>query len=213
MQVQKEHYTFDKYADMRRWCSYYYQIHEALTHNVTNILLIGEGDGIVSIALRKLGAKVTSFDFAEDLKPDIIGDIRNLEKFVNKDTYDCIICCQVLEHLEYKYFDNIIKSFNNIIRKDGIIILSLPQDRVWIKFYINIAWLEFKKVLLIPIFWRGKYKFNGEHYWEVSAHGLKQVKKKKIINQLKQYFKIEKQYTSWEFPYHWFVILKPYINN
>lgn len=56
------------------------------------------------------------------------------------------------------------------------------------------------------MFWKGAFKFNGEHYWEVSAKGLG---KKKIIKHFKTYYEVEKEFTPWEFPYHWFIILKP----
>ena len=147
-----------------------------------------------------------TFDFAKDLHPDIIGDVRELKRFVKKDIFDCIICCQVLEHLEFKYFDKIIKSFSDIIKKEGVVIISLPQRRGWLKYYINIAWLEFKHTFTIPLFWRGKFKFNGEHYWEISAPGYS---RKLILTHLEKYFNIEKTFIPWEFPYHWFCILKP----
>lgn len=204
MQVKKNHYTFNQYADIRRWCSYYYQIYQVLKRDVSNVLLIGEGDGIVSNVLRKNGINVTTFDFAADLNPDIVGDIREINKCINK-TYDCIICCQVLEHLEFRYFNSIMKSFRNIINNNGIIILSLPQQKVWFKVYLNIGRLEIKKAITIPMFWKGQYKFNGEHYWEASSKGYS---KKKILNICQKYFDIETHFTIWEFPYHWFIILK-----
>lgn len=206
MQVNKQHYAFDDYVDMRRWCSYYYQIYEAVRHGAKNILLIGGGDGIVPSVLKVCGINITTFDFAKDLHPDIIGDVRELKRFVKKDIFDCIICCQVLEHLEFKYFDKIIKSFSDIIKKEGVVIISLPQRRGWLKYYINIAWLEFKHTFTIPLFWRGKFKFNGEHYWEISAPGYS---RKMILTHLEKYFNIEKTFIPWEFPYHWFCILKP----
>lgn len=206
MQVDKKHYKFDCYVDMCRWCSYYYQIREAVNYGAENILLIGGGDGIVPSVLKEMGLNVTTFDFAEDLSPDIVGDIREIKKLVKKDVYNCIICCQVLEHLEFKYFEKIIKSFSDILKKDGVVIISLPQQRSWFKYYINLLGREFKHILTIPKFWKGKFKFDGEHYWEVSTLGCS---RKMLMDCLKKYFILEKIFTPWENPYHWFCVLKP----
>lgn len=205
MQVSKQHYAFNEYVNMQRWCSYYYQVNEAVLHGAKNILLIGGGDGIVPSVLKALGIEVTTFDFDEELNPDIIGDIRELRKYVKKNIYDCIICCQVLEHLEFKYFDGIIESFSEIIKKDGAVIISLPQRRAWIKNCIYFTWWGLNHLLTFPMFWRGKFKFNGEHYWEVSSPGYG---RKNIIKHLKRYLDFEKSFTPLEFPYHWFCIMK-----
>lgn len=206
VQVSREHYNFDKYLHFRRWGSYYCQLKEALEHDVRNVLLIGEGDGIISGILRKLGINITTFDFAEDLNPDIVGDVREIEKIVEKNFYDCIICCQVLEHLEFKYFEGIIQSFCKVVKKNGIIIMSLPQNKVWIKIHVDLVKWNIKKVIMIPKFWKYKFKFKKEHYWEIGAKGYS---KKMILRCLRKECIVEKHYTAFENPYHWFCIFQP----
>lgn len=205
VQVKREHYKFDKYLHIRRWGSYYNQIKEVLEHDAKNVLLIGEGDGIVSGILCKLGIHVTTFDFAEDLNPDIVGDVREIENRVEKNFYDCILCCEVLEHLEFKYFEGIIRSFCKVVKKNGIIILSLPQHKVWIKIHVDLVKWQIKQILMIPKFWKWKITFKGEHYWEIGAKGYS---KRKILHCLKKECNIEKHYTAFENPYHWFCILQ-----
>ncbi|MCM1467223.1 MAG: hypothetical protein NC086_03670, partial [Alistipes sp.] len=125
-QVKKEHYNFDKYVDEARWMSYYYQVKEALASGSKSFLIIGKGDGIVPAIIQELvglNGVVDTFDYDEQLQPTYIGDIRELSNVVTK-KYDCILCCQVLEHLEYKYFESIIKEIDNIC--NSRVILSLP---------------------------------------------------------------------------------------
>lgn len=41
------------------------------------------------------------------------GDLCNISDIVTEHC-DCILCCEVLEHIEFEYFENIIKQLKNI---------------------------------------------------------------------------------------------------
>lgn len=107
-QVGKEHYDFDKYIDEYRWSSYYLQIKNVMRKDIKKVLIIGVGDGIVPNIIKILNSQinVVTFDFAQDLKPDIYGDVRKLSLIVTEQ-FDAIICCQVLEHLPFEEFENV----------------------------------------------------------------------------------------------------------
>ena len=77
-----EHYDFLKYASEERMASYYRQIEEVLLAKHDSVLLIGKGDGIVANVLRSMNIHVDIFDFDADLKPDIVGDVVDIDEIL-----------------------------------------------------------------------------------------------------------------------------------
>ncbi|MDH6459005.1 2-polyprenyl-3-methyl-5-hydroxy-6-metoxy-1,4-benzoquinol methylase [Fusobacterium sp. PH5-7] len=207
-QVDKNYYlNFFQYVNKDTWNSYYQQIEEALKSKSSSVLIIGMGDGIVPKILRNYIKEVKTFDIAEDLEPDYIGNILDINEIIDK-KYECIICCEVLEHLPFDKFEKCIEKLEKITAKKCII--SLPQQyiRAWISFKIPKLPL-FNLIISLPKNYM-KYKFNGEHYWELGTKGYSVVKIRKI---LKKYFNIENEYTPLENKYHRFFILKKGKNN
>lgn len=223
MQVTQEHYDFLSYVTKERWGSYYYQIHEVLKKNPKSILIIGKGDNIVPGILKKLykdsenvvampvtianmgtmgERRVKTFDYDAVLAPDIVGDIREIDKVVNE-KYDCILCCQVLEHLEWRFFEETIQKLSSIC--NDTLILSLPQRCMNFRFTIDLPKIHYKFQWSIKRFWEGPFLFNGEHYWEAETVDCSKKTIRKII---RQYFMIENEYVAFENAYHWFLILK-----
>jgi len=117
IQVQKEHYNFRNYVDAHRWSSYYCQILEILQSGASSVLLIGVGDGLTVQILKSIAPdiKVETFDFDRELHPDIVGDVRRLSEYTTAE-YDAIVCCQVLEHLRFPDFGNVLKEMNARLR-------------------------------------------------------------------------------------------------
>lgn len=201
-QVNQEHYNFLEYVNKARWNSYYKQIEEVLKEENENVLIIGAGDRIVPNILKTKMDEVKIFDIAEDLNPDYIGDILKIDNILDKN-FDCILCCQVLEHLPFNKFEKCIEKLEKVTNKKCII--SLPQQYIW-------SWISFK-IPKVPVLNLNvslpksymKYKFNGEHYWEIGTKGYQVGKIRKILG---KYFNIENEYTPLENKYHRFFILK-----
>lgn len=167
-------------------------------------MLIGIGDGIVKkiINILEPAIKIETFDFDKGLNPDIVGDIRMIDTFVNK-SYDCIVCCQVLEHIEYKYFEPILKQLRKIC--NGKLIISIPRRefKVRIAFRLPKQKKETKLVINFTRFYERHMNFTGEHYWEV---GNAEYRKKDILKVISKYYQILNNYQIFENPYHWFII-------
>lgn len=208
LQVKKQHYNFNKYVNEARWNSYFHQIDEVAKCKWKTVLLIWIWDWIVADVLKKIWKEVTTFDFDENLNPDIVWDVTKIDEIVSK-KYDIVICCQVLEHIPFEMFEPTIKRMSNIVNEKFI--LSLPNKNIWIKFWFympiirNIIW-KFH----IRVFRQNTWDINRdwwwEHYREIDA--TTERKLKKIKNILKKYFKIENKFVSIYNLYHVFFILR-----
>lgn len=207
VQVKKEHYDFNKYVDLPRWNSYFHQINEVSKCKWKTVLLIWVWDWIVSDILRKLGKDVTTFDFDKSLNPDIVWDVTNIDKILNK-KYDIVVCCQVLEHIPFEMFESAIKKISNIVNERFI--LSLPNKNIWIKFWFFCPII--RNIILkfpIRIFWQNTWDINRdwwwEHYWEIDAKPS--WNQKKLKKTIKKYFNIDKIFIPFNNTYHMFFIL------
>jgi hypothetical protein len=120
----KEIYNFETYCTKFRFTTYHEQIKLCLGCKPKSILVIGPGDHIVPIILRHLLSNtiVDTFDIREG--STYKGDLREISNIVTQ-KYDCILCCEVLEHIEFEYFDSIIKQLKQITNKS--LIISVPK--------------------------------------------------------------------------------------
>ena len=117
--------------------------------------------------------------------------------------YDCIVCCQVLEHLKKMHFETIVSKFSKLC--EDTCIISLPAVYGYVCLELKAPKIHMRKCFRFPFnFWR-EYKFSGEHYWELGfkSHSIEQVEKV-----MKKYFYLEKKYFVDKNPYHCFFILR-----
>ncbi len=205
-QVEKVHYQMSEYIDEQRWLSYYFQMdsvrHVSLKLNKEklNVLEIGVGNGLVTSALKLLGHRVATMDFAKDLDPDIFCA---LPKVPTSRKYDCIICCEVLEHMQYQ--DSLL-SLKNIARIAKYVIVSIPDKTPYISFVIKIPLVKPKGIIFSLPFKHMPHKFLGEHYWELGTFGIGKNKFLKSV----AYSKLTsiKDFRIKIYPWHHFFILK-----
>lgn len=197
-------YNFSKYVDLPRWNSYYHQIDEVAKCKWKTVLLIWVWDWIVVDTLKKMWKEVTTFDFDEDLSPDIVGDVTKIDEIVNK-KYDIVVCCQVLEHIPFEVFEPTIKKISNIVNERFI--LSLPNKNIWIKFWFFCPII--RNIILkyhFRFFYQNTWDINKEwfwyHYWEVDAKP--DWKKKNVDKILRKYFSISDCFSPFNNTYHIF---------
>lgn len=207
-QVSKEHYDFFSYVNLPRWNSYYHQIREILETKGNEVLLVGIGDGFVPHMINYIDPKikVTTADFDKALKPDVVTDILHLSENIQQ-KYDVVVCCQLLEHLEFKFFGDCLKQLKQVLKPNGTLILSLPDRGGICLFHLNIGkFIHFAKYLRYCR--RDKdFVFNGEHYWEINA--APKYKYKVIYLKISEYFNITKAFEALNNSYHQFFVCTP----
>lgn len=181
--------------DKNHWLAFYYQIREIEKVEPKSLLIIGKGYGIVDDYFRNKDMAITTFDIDKNVKPDIIGDIRNLTSCINNGSYDMVLCAEVLEHLPFSDFDGCLKELYEA-SKDYVII-TLPYNGMFFSATIDWPLLHNKCLnLYIP---HKKSLDAGQHQWEIDSNGktsLSQIKQK-----LKNMFDVDNEFRYPLFPY------------
>jgi len=198
--------NYYKRISYQRWNSYFWQLYFIVNFRPKDILEIGVGDKIVADIIKKLGYNIKTCDISANVNPDYVADIRSLP--FEKESFDMIVCFQILEHMGYEYFVDILKSLHHITRK--YVIISLPQIRKYFSLKTHIPWMRTNKnVMLFKDFPRYPYPVKPSsraHVWEIGIQGFPLYK---IISDIeKSEFKILVNKSFPENIYHRFFILE-----
>jgi ubiquinone/menaquinone biosynthesis C-methylase UbiE len=200
-QVSADHYNA-RYDSKRRFISYWYQIHEITTRAQGPVLEIGVGNGMVSSYLRRQNIELTTIDYDSELKPDVVGDIQHLP-FQN-DIFDLVAAYEVLEHLPYEQSLTGLKEIHRVTKR--LAVISLPDSAHFYSIEMRVPFVGIVRTSL-RLEWFGKEKSSiTQHYWEL---GLQQYRLARIRKDIERIgFCIEKEYSIFENPRHYFFILK-----
>jgi len=194
-------YFSKEYNDSGRWVSYWYQIREVLELNPKNILIVGKGDGLVPLYLKMRGLNIVTLDSDQSLNPDIKASVLNMP--LDGDSFDVVLCAEVLEHLPYDEFSKALSEIKRVAKFGAI--LSLPHFGPAIRFLLKLPLLsEVKFLWKLP--YPRQHVFKGEHYWEIGRQGYSLGKIREEIK--KSGFLLTKDYVIFENPLHHFFILK-----
>ncbi len=202
VQVPSEHY-FKNYDKETRWISYWHQISGVSKTKPKKVLEIGIGNKTVTNYLKRRGIEVVTVDIDENLGPNYVCSVTELSDHFERNSFDTVLCAEVLEHLPFKYFEESLSEISKITKYYAV--LTLPHAGANFKVRVKVPYFkELNLYLKIPLFWK-KHEFDGQHYWEIGKKGFSLNKIKKEI---KNYFEIEKTYCLISNPYHRFFILK-----
>jgi 2-polyprenyl-3-methyl-5-hydroxy-6-metoxy-1,4-benzoquinol methylase len=205
-ELNKEAYYSEGYFEKYQLFSLSEQINLIYQYSTTEakILEIGKGNGFVSDFFKKAGFIFDTFDINKNLEPDVVGNILELEELV-VENYDLIACCEVLEHMDFKYFEKSLEQMQKITNK--YIVLTLPNCQKNFGMNLQIR-LPKRKVFSLPLFFHTLIGKNicPEHFWEINY--TKETSQKNIENILLKYFTIKDKGYFHTNPYHNFYILE-----
>ena len=88
-------------------------------------LIADLGSGPVSPYMSE--GKVVSFDIREDVRPDVICDLRKIP--VPDETFDIVFSSHTLEHFAWNGIQNILKEWSRILKVGGELRLVVPNMR------------------------------------------------------------------------------------
>ena len=197
----KKHYSWE-YDSKNRFMSYWHQIQEVLKTKPKKILEIGIGNETVTNYLKTQGIEVVTVDIEKDLNPDYVCSVTDIDKYFKENSFDTILCAEVLEHLPFEDFEIALKKMHKITK--NYVIISLPHFGINFRFSFKIP-LRKEKNLLIKIPLPLIYKYDGEHHWEIGYRGYSLGKILKIFS---KFFDIKKEFLVPETPSHHLFVLR-----
>jgi len=164
--------NYYKKISYQQWNSYFWQLFFISNLQPESILEVGVGDKIVADIIKKLGYDIKTCDISPKLNPDYVADVRSLP--FEKESFDMVACFEILEHIGYDHFTEVLKSLHTITRKH--VILSLPQIRKYFSFKCHIPWMRKNKYLIIfddfPRYPQPSKPAGREHFWEIGVQGF-----------------------------------------
>lgn len=202
-QVNKSHYSFEKYFYLGRWVSYWHQTKEISSRkDITKVLDIGPGTDFLSLNLKinRQDIEYKTLDIADDIKPDFTGSVTNIP--LPDNSFDAVCAFQVLEHINFSDFEKALQEMKRVSKK--YVFISLPHFGPSFELQLKIPLIPRIKISSkIP--WPRKHFFGGQHYWEI---GKKGYSPKKIRSIIESNFNIIDEYVPFENQYHRFYILE-----
>lgn len=200
-QVDKSHYAFAKYGFEGRFVSYYHQLKEVLDRNPASVLEVGVGDKVFGSFLKNnTDVAYTSVDVAEDLHPDIVGDILNLP-FEDR-SFDIVCAFEVLEHLPFEQFDRALAEMARVAKKH--VVISVPHFGPMISFSLKLPFVPHVQ-FAVKIPYPRRHEFNGQHHWEIGKRGYPLSR---IRSKLESRGAIAADFIPFGSPYHHFFVLE-----
>ena len=200
-QVDRAHYAFGRYGHVGRFASYHYQLREVLALNPSSVLEVGVGDGVFGCYLKNQTAiRYTALDVAEDLHPDVVGDIKDMP--CADGSHDVVCAFQVLEHLPWEEVPRALAEMARVTRTH--VVLSVPHFAPQLKFLLKIPLVpELRVAVKIPF--PRTHRFDGEHYWELGKRGYPVRRFRALLG---RYGSITREFVPFEYQYHWFFVLE-----
>ena len=200
-QVKPSHYFNKKYNTPERLACFDIQARLIIELKPKNILEIGVGNEALAKKIRKSGILITTLDFDEELKPDIVAEPTKLPMAEN--SFELVSCFEVLEHLPYKLFKTSLCEIHRVAGKYAL--LSMPD----VSRQYPLAAPALKKIIKKIVGRREiteTHIFDGQHYWEIGKTGYSL---KKILKDIeKSGFLIKKTFIYKTCPNRRFFILK-----
>jgi predicted SAM-dependent methyltransferase len=165
--IDRSHYDFAAYVDIKRWCSYWHQVQETLALRPASILEVGVGNGVYRAVMQALHCPVTTVDVNPALAPDRVASVTELP-FADG-AFSMAVAFQVLEHLPYQQFRAAVGEMRRVAAEH--VVISLPDARkVW-RASLDLGKGERRWLVTKPR-WRPRvHRVTGDHLWEINKQG------------------------------------------
>ncbi len=179
--------TDDRAARRREWFRYYsekrivhqwFQVHLlAGLDDVEKVLEVGPNLGLVTALLVNAGFAVTTLDLVAPQHGlagvgHIEADLRQVEPEALAG-FDCILCCETLEHLPWDEVDGVLASFAASAVPHLIVSLPYQGFQLDARLYLNAhrlrQYFAFKKLNFLR-----RFRPDGDpagHHWEIGYRG------------------------------------------
>ncbi len=201
VQVAPEHYDFERYDDLERWISYWYQIRAALRLAPRRVLEIGPGSGVFRSYLAGAGVDVKSLDFDASRAPDYVADVADLDATLPAGLgFDVVCAFQVLEHLPFADFERCLAGIARRAAPYALISLPYRGQRLRLSFWFGDVKLSLGHKLMLP--WR--MRPCAEHHWELGWG----YSARRITKIMARYFEVIERGFVKENPYHYLWVLR-----
>lgn len=204
----KDVYFSDQYFSKQQLFSLSEQINLLYTYckkfTDPNILEVGKGNGFVADFFKKANFNIKTFDINDNLEPDIVGNILDLSTLISTKS-DVILCSEVLEHIDFDYFETSLEQLRFAANK--YVIITLPEFKKFFGVNMQIR-VPKLKVFSFPLFFkiRGNKQLGSGHFWEIGySQETSRFSIEKIIT--KYFTIIDKGYFHTN-PYHNFYVLE-----
>ncbi len=169
------------------------------------MLEIGLGSGLVRDYIKNRTAiDYRSLDFDHQLRPDIIGDVRQIP--TPDDSFDLVAAFEVLEHLPFADLEQALIELKRVAQR--YVVISLPDCRAHLRFSAKLPLLpRLQKAVKLPFPRRPRFKPTGpeSHWWEI---GWRSHSARRIWQVLVNHFQILEDFVPYENQYHHFYVLK-----
>lgn len=95
-------------------------------NNISSVIDIGCGPGIYVDEIQKIGIKALGYDFDARNDKDNIKHIDLTKDSIPSDNSECVLCLEVLEHIEERYAESVIKKIADSASSTIIFSAALP---------------------------------------------------------------------------------------
>lgn len=126
-----ERYSFEGYNSKHRMLTYWHQIKEITDLKPRSVLEIGVGTGLVAAYIRSIGVHVETVDINPSLHPDHVGSVLGLDKVIEQQSVELVLCARVLHHLDYKVFSTALQQIAYATSRYAVITLPLEDFRIY----------------------------------------------------------------------------------
>jgi hypothetical protein len=186
-----------KQLNLSNFVNSYYQYRDLQSlDDCRKILIVGPGQGLDTEILKWRGYEVQTFDIDETFRPDFIGSVHDLSRFVDQQ-FDAIIASHVLEHLPVAYLDAAMKEMSRVGRH-ALIYLPVHGRHMQLRFIPGFKGIDISLIFNLFNYFRKpdglvpRY-MAGQHYWEIGMRGWRV---RDVAKRLSRYFHVQASYRN-----------------